>query len=115
MAAEKAQIREGKKGCCQGGGATNPQEGVDGLPLPEMWPATNEGDWPLAVFWPDVLSKRTWPNTKGRMAQDEGRRAEGQESCHSVEVNTIFLMPLFFVVFFFNFPSMHCYSSHDFF
>ena len=34
------------------------------------------------------------------MAQDEGRRAEGQESCHSVEVNTIFLMPLFFVVFF---------------
>ena len=65
-----------------------------------MWPATNEGDWPLAVFWPDVLSKRTWPNTKGRMAQDEGRRAEGQESCHSVEVNTIFLMPLFFLFFF---------------
>lgn len=96
MAAEKAQIRGGKKGCCQGGGATNPQEGADGLHLPEMWPATNEGDWPLAVFWPDVLSKRTSPNTKGRMAEAEGRGAESQESCHSVEVNTIPLMPVFF-------------------
>ena len=84
------------KGCCQGGGATNPQEGADGLHLPEMWPATNEGDWPLAVFWPDVLSKRTWPNTKGQMAEAEGRGAESQESCHSVEVNTIPLMPVFF-------------------
>ena len=71
-----------------------------------MWPATNEGDWPLAVFWPDVLSKRTWPNTNRRMAEDEGRGAGGQESCHSVEVYTkiIPLMP----VFFFNFPCMHC-------
>ena len=61
-----------------------------------MWPATNEGDWPLAVFWPDVLYKRTWPNTKGRMAEDEGRGAEDKESCHS---DTIPLMPVFFFKF----------------
>ena len=57
LGGREAQISGGKKGCYQGGGATNPQEGADGLCLPEIWPATNEGDWPLALLWPDVLYK----------------------------------------------------------
>ena len=32
------------------------------------------------------------------MAEAEGRGAESQESCHSVEVNTIPFMPVFFSV-----------------
>ena len=43
----------------------------------------------LALLWPDVLYKWTWPNTKRLMAEDEGRGVEGQKSCHTGEVHRI--------------------------